>query len=111
MPFVLDLEPTFPANVPIPKPGGGGQVIRVIYRYVEPKAYDEVQAELKDKPLADLVHRLVVGWEEKDGKDYVGMPISYSREALDEVQAKQPRFVRSLLFGYQREVLGFSLGN
>lgn len=114
--FVLDMEPSFSAVVEVPKPGGAVQVIRVTYHYLEPEQYKATVDELRDAPLAALLGRLVKGWDEQDGKGqdgrgWVGMPLPYSEAALDTVAAKQPRFLRSVLNGYLREVTGIGMGN
>lgn len=109
--FVVEQDATFEALVPVVAAGGKVQVIKAEFNYFDQEAYGELAKELVSRPLPELASRLLRGWKETDGEGYVGMPMPFSKSALEAVAKKQPRFCRCVLDTYLREVVGVGLGN
>ena len=94
---MLDANPTFEVKgVVIRRPGKEALPIDVTFRFFEVQAYLAMAREMAEKPLVDLLQKLVAGW----GK--VAEP--FSEEALDKLCRTYPKAARTLLRAFEKEL-------
>lgn len=111
--FSFDAAPTFETTVQIELAGGNVTAIRVTFRYVVDEDYAKLLADSAQQPGWVFLDGLIESWDIKDDPTgrWEGMPAAYSAAELEKLLRKFPRAGRCLMAAYQRETLGFALGN
>jgi len=91
--FKITPNPTFTIPVAIPVPGGAGtETLKVIYKHLGRKKFNELVDKLKDITDLDLMETIIAGWE--------GADAPYSRETLDNLLDNYPQSGRALWEAY-----------
>lgn len=95
--LLLDANPTFEVKgVKIPRPGKEPFPIDVVFHFHEAEAYVQMAREMADRPLLELLEKLVAGWGQ--------VAESYSAEALGRMCRTYPKAARTLLRAFEKEL-------
>lgn len=98
--LILDPDPTFEVkDIKIPRPGKDPMLIDVVFRFKELNDYIEMAREMADKPLVDLLEKLIAGWGEQVQTDD-----PFSQDALHRLCRAYPKAGRTILRAYEREL-------
>lgn len=95
--LLLDANPTFEVKgVAIPRPGKEPFPIDVVFVFHESESYVKMAREMADRPLLELLEKLVAGWGQ--------VAESYSAEALGRLCRTYPKAARTILRAFEREL-------
>lgn len=94
--FTLTPNPTFKADVNIPRPGDEDGIITFTFNHKSMVELADIEA-LKDRPAMEFLMDIVAGW---------ALPDTFNRENLDVLQNNYPAATKAIITTYYRELLG-----
>jgi hypothetical protein len=96
-------NPTFKSTVRFTQPGAEDALVNIEFRHKSPAAFDAWWSGAKEKPIADGMAEVIVGWS--GVIDEVGAEVPFSVDALALFLGGHAPRGRELLGAYMRELL------